>query len=110
MGLTQPGDAGACSRRNRPGARALVGLAEGRLARGLDRRTTREGRARARTRGGFARSSEVLGFLRLRERVTQLRPRAVQAGFDRRDRKAEGLADLFQREVRVVVEKDGQAI
>src|SRR6266581_4165189 len=111
MGLKRPDDAGACSRRNLPDALAPGARAAHRLAPGLDRRTTREGRARAHTRGDWvAGSSDFLGFLRLRERVAQLGSRAVEAGLDGGDGEVEGLADLLEREVGVVVEKDGQAV
>src|SRR5438132_14415956 len=104
MGLRRPDDAGACNRRNRPGALAPPARAVRRRARGPYQRTTREGRARARTRGDLlARSSEVFGFLQLRERVAQLRPRAVETGLDGRDGEGEALADWLAGAVRVWV-------
>src|SRR5438128_87577 len=111
MGLRRPDDAGACNRRNRPGALAPPARAVRRRARGPYQHTTREGRARARTRGDLsARSYEVFGVLQLSERVAQLRPRAVETGLDGRDGEVEALADLLECEVRVVVEQDGQAV
>src|SRR5258708_22338019 len=49
-------------------------------------------------------------FLRLRERVTELRAGSVEAGLEGGNRQVEGLADLLQREVGVVMEEDRKAV
>src|SRR5690349_14203703 len=49
-------------------------------------------------------------FLRLRQRVAELRASSVKAGLEGGNRQVEGLADLLQGEVCVVVEEDRQAV
>src|SRR4029077_3774383 len=108
-----PADAGAGSPRIPAGGRARRRRAGGRFRRDRRRRRAPGGRARARRRlAAWTCCScvAVREFLVLGEGVAKLGPGAVHSRLDRGDGEVEGLCDLLEREVGVVVKEDGEPV